>query len=346
MRLQNYINEFVDHKASANHETSIAKAFSGKIVPSYDQWPKSIQWIRKIGIEPGMKVISSNRTHPNPIKPDVVVKFIGEDRKEATFGISAKMENYGFIQNWANIKTLIDIFDEDIADYIIKDSIEYIEKRSTGKAALIGLSFSFGRGNSSGSYKKLLDIKGINISSIRKMISGTTNEKWDTVDGEKYANCFYRKNNVPNDIVKLFEILEPMDSDVIKEEAGNINVIYRAIFYTSHTQMSKIDLAIVPEPKRKDRNEPTKPIYSWEAMKNLVYWKPNRSSSIVNGYKVVEYLKKYNIIIANQLSSKEPFKKPLNKKPPTTPTKPGTYFYSAGKRTEYNKDYLKAKSLD
>ncbi len=347
-RFQQYIlNEFVDHKASAKHESSIAKAFYGKIVPPYSEWPRTIQWIRRLGIEPGMKVISSSRTHPRPIKPDVVVKFKGEDGKEAALGISAKMENYGFIQNWANVKTVIDIFDEDIANNIIDDSIDYINKRKSGKAALIGLSYSFGK-SSSGGGKRLLDIKGVDISSIRRMISGTTNDKWDSVDAEKYANCFYRKNNTPNDIIKLFEILEPMDSSVIKEEAGDINVIYRAIFYTSHTQMSKIDLAIIPEPKNKNRSEPTKPIYSWEAMKNLVYWKPNKSNEFMNGYKVVEYLQKYNIIVADQTTSKSKKQYTSYSKKPksTTPTKAGTYFHIGGKRTKYNKDYLKMKGLE
>jgi hypothetical protein len=341
MRFERYLlNEFADTKGSKTHEMAITKAFQRKVVPPYSEWPNSILWLRKLGIEEGTKVVSSKRTHPRPIKPDIQVEF----NNGSFLCISAKKENYSFIQNWCSPSMLYNIFGKEVADLILDDAVRFAnnwEAKDTTKAPL-GIAISFGVKKKiidPGEYssRPLLDIANLSIDNVRKLITGTTKKN---PTNKNYANCLYRINTVPDDIIELLKNLEPISDSALFEIAESLNIFYRPIYYTSNTQMNDIALCVIPKAKKK-RNDPTGEIYSWNIFKKMVYWV--KAYSKVTGSQVLKELEDNNILLKDQRTNKTAGKTyKTYKKKPLNKWKKGEFFYYGGKRQKLSKPYRDA----
>jgi hypothetical protein len=292
-----------------------------------------------LGIEEGAKVLSSKRSHPRPIKPDIQVEF----SNGSFLGISAKKEDYSFIQNWCSPSVLYNIFGKEVANLILDDAIRFAnnwEAKDDTKAPL-GIAISFGVKKKiidKGKYssRPLLDITNLSIDNIRRMITGTTEKNPTKKD---YANCLYRVNTVPDDIIELLKNLEPISDSVLFEIADSLNIFYRPIYYTSDSQTEKIKLCVIPKAKKK-RSDPTGEIYSWNIFKKMVYW--TKAYGAVTGKDVLKDLESNNIIMKDQRPNKEEKNYVYKKKPLLNKWKKGEYFHYDGKRQKYNKPYRDA----
>ena len=189
-----------------------------------DSLPQIIpDWMEKMGIIPGDKIIDSQRigNKSSKNKTDVLIRF--ENKNSPPIKISAKLSNADYFGNWYGHERCINEFGKKIFDRLTQEATLWANKQvgNPKKPLFVGVSINFGKRGGK-TFIEFMDVFNNDLKNIKKIVCGVGH-------GDNVANCLYISDNKPTSIDEIINNLSPIDDQKIESLSKDIKIIFRSV---------------------------------------------------------------------------------------------------------------------
>lgn len=205
-------------KKTDKFEQDIVSSVKNSLSLTSSCLPSNIpEWMQRVGVKPGAKIIDVERIGGSGSKTDVIIRL--EDSEPVK--ISAKLSSADYFGNWYSHTRIIEEFGEEAFLRLVSDCTNWANewKNNQGASLFVGVSVCFGKrkGNTA---REFTDV--FNYEDIVTVVAG-----YGT--GDDIANCLYVSSQVPRNIEDLLANLSPIDEHTILQLSSNFKVAYRPI---------------------------------------------------------------------------------------------------------------------